>query len=130
MDAKRFAIRLKMHKVRGGVVHHCALFQRALETQGFKTRVVKGVCLVPRTREVCEHYWVQTEDGLNLDLGYEVGCLYSPELRLVETMLLPEAPEGFATPDSDPENTRLFDLYQKDPKTFWLETPHDVRSFK
>jgi hypothetical protein len=43
---------------------------------------------------------------------------------------LSEAPEGFAAPDADPENTRLFELYQTDPKTFWLETPHDVRSFK
>lgn len=124
MDLKRFAMRIKLHKVGGSVVHHCALLQRALEHEGIKARVVKGICIVPRTREICEHYWVRTEDdGLDLDIGYEVGCLYSPELMAVDTVLLDTVPEGFTKPETDPENIRLFELYMSDPRTFWLEAP-------
>lgn len=127
---KRFALRLKLHKVKGSVVHHCALFQRVLAAQGTPARVVKGVCVVPQTREICEHFWVQSDkEGLDFDIGYEVGCLTSPDLASVETVLLAEAPEGFAKPDTDPENLRLFELYQKDPKTFWAEAPVEVRNF-
>lgn len=127
---KRFALRLKLHKVKGSVVHHCALFQRVLAAQGTPARVVKGVCVVPRSREICEHFWVQSDkEGLDFDIGYEVGCLSSPDLASVETILLAEAPEGFAKPDTDPENLRLFELYQTDPKTFWAEAPVEVRNF-
>lgn len=127
---RRFALRLKLHKVKGSVVHHCALFQRVLAQQGIAAQVIKGLCVVPQTREICEHFWVRSDDeGLDFDVGYAVGCLHSPELASVTTILLTESPDGFAKPDTDPENVRLFELYQKDPKTFWAEAPAEVRNF-
>ena len=127
---KRFALRLKMYKVKASVVHHCALFKRALTQRGIESDVIKGFCIVPQTREICEHFWVRTKkEGLDFDIGYEVGCLNSPELINVHTILLDEAPPGFDKPDTDPENIRLFDLYQTDPKTFWSEAPVEVRNF-
>lgn len=126
----RFALRLKLHKVKGSVVHHCALFQRMLAGRGTPAQVIKGFCVVPQTREICEHFWVRTDkEGLDFDIGYAVGCLQSPDLASVDTILLTEPPDGFAKPDTDPENLRLFDLYQTDPKTFWAEAPVEVRNF-
>lgn len=130
MDARRFALRLKLHKVKGSVVHHCALFQRMLAAQGTSAHVIRGFCVVPQTREICEHFWVRTDkEGLDFDIGYAVGCLQTPELASVDTILLTEPPDGFTKPDTDPENLRLFDLYQTDPKTFWADAPVEVRNF-
>ncbi|NBS71371.1 hypothetical protein EBT31_21040, partial [bacterium] len=80
----RTALRLKLNKVSGSVVHHNAVLKRGLESQGVKCEMVKGYCVIPRTKEACEHYWLrETETGLNLDIGFAVACLKSPELKSI-----------------------------------------------
>ena len=127
-SVKRIAMRMKLRKVEGSVVHHCALLCRLLDV---KAHVVKGFCVSPG--DVCEHYWVRTdEEGLDLDIGMELACLYTPELRDLQTVLLAEVPQELAHVEvkKQEDNARLFELYETDPKTFWKEAPASVRNFR
>jgi hypothetical protein len=131
----RTALRLKLNKVSGGVVHHNALLKRGLESQGVKCEMVKGYCVIPQTKEACEHYWIrETDSGLDLDIGFAFACLKSPELRAIHPVLLDELPEGVERSDKDEiliraDNTDLFELYHKNQKEFWRQAPSDVRNF-
>ena len=129
------ALRLKLHKVGGTIIHHIALLKRSLDQKGFKTKMVKGWCVIQETKEACEHYWLRELDtGLDLDIGFAVAKLRSPELMALRPVLLESLPPGLDRSDSEEiliraENRRLFDLYQADPKAFWHESPRDVASF-
>lgn len=138
MDAelRRLALRIKLHNVSGNVVHHAALLKKTLDRQGFKTIMVKGYCVIPETKEACEHYWIrEVETGLDLDIGFEVARLKSPELQALYPVLLESIPSGMVRSDEKEtlireENERLFELYQRDPKAFWHEAPRDVTNFR
>lgn len=129
------ALRLKLHKVGGTIIHHIALLKRSLDQKGFKTKMIKGWCVIEETKEACEHYWLRELDtGLDLDIGFAVAKLRSPELMALRPVLLENLPPGLVRSDSEEtlilaENYRLFELYQEDPKAFWHETPRDVASF-
>jgi len=135
MDVKRIAMRMKLHKISGSVVHHCAVLKKLLYEKGIKSSVIHGYCISPG--EICEHYWVRTDvEGLDLDIGYELACLYNPDLASLKTVLSEDFPEGLKDADGkEPEvlrqedNQRLFELYETDPVTFWKEAPKDVRTF-
>ena len=121
-------MRMKLRKVEGSVVHHCALLCRLLDV---KAHVVKGFCVSPG--DVCEHYWVRTdEEGLDLDIGMAYATLFSPELASMRTMLLEEIPSELANIEvkKQDDNARLYELYTTDPKTFWAEAPVSVRTFR
>ena len=127
-SVKRIAMRMKLRKVEGSVVHHCALLCRLLDV---KAHVVKGFCVSPG--DVCEHYWVRTdEEGLDLDIGMAYATLFSPELASMRTMLLEEIPPELANIEvkKQDDNARLYELYTTDPKTFWAEAPPSVRTFR
>jgi len=130
----RVALRLKLYKVSGGVVHHVALLKRIVDQRGTPTQMVKGFCVIPETNEACEHYWVRTEEGLDLDVGFEVARLKNPELMALRPVLLETLPPGLTRSDQGEtmileENQRLFDLHQANPKEFWREAPRDVATF-
>ena len=130
---RKFALRLKLHKVGGGAVHHVALLIKALDVQGIKCKMVKGYCVVPETKESCDHYWAQTDEGLDLDVAFEVARLRSPDMGNIHPVLLDTVPEGFQKTDKDEilirdDNERLFELYNSNPKLFWSECP--VKNFK
>lgn len=130
----RVALRLKLYKVSGGVVHHVALLKRIVDQRGVATQLVKGYCVIPDTNEACEHYWVRTEEGLDLDVGFEVARLKNPELMALRPVLLETLPPGLTRSDQGEtmileENQRLYDLHQADPKEFWREAPRDVATF-
>lgn len=124
-QVRRFAMRIKLHRLGGTVVHHCALLRRILP---FESQIVKGYCISPG--DICEHYWVRIGD-LNLDIGYEVACLYTPELKDLKTMLVEEIPAELKNVEvkRQDDNQRLYELYLLDPATFWSESPVDVRRF-
>jgi len=125
---KRTAQRLKMHKIGGTVIHHCAILKKILPG---KSRIIHGYCVSPG--EICEHYWLRTEDGLDLDIGFELACLYSPELGELKTFLTEDFPEGNwegVEVLRHEDNNRLFELYETDPTTFWKEAPKNVRAFR
>ena len=130
----RMALRLKLHKTSGSVVHHVALLKRALEQQGVPAQIVKGFCVIPETKEACEHYWVRSDEGLDLDVGFEVARLKNPELMALRPVLLEALPPGLTRSDQGEtmileENQRLYDLHQANPKEFWREAPRDVATF-
>lgn len=137
MDSvKHLALRLKMHNVSGSVVHHCALLLKTLEHKGIKARMIKGFCVIEESQEACEHYWVREEhSGLDLDVGFAVAQLRSPELTALHPVLLETLPPGLTRSDLGESlilegNSRLFGQYQSDPKAFWRESPKDVATFQ
>lgn len=123
------ALRIKLHKVPGSVVQHTALLKKGLELKGIECKMIKGYCIIPETKEACVHYWVQTVlEGLDLDIGFTIAKLRTPELEALHTILVDKLPDGFERSDAEAveitsENERLFDLYHKDPKAFWKEAP-------
>lgn len=132
---KQAALRLKIHNVPGTVIHHLALLKRSLDQKGAKTVMVKGWCVIEQTKEACEHYWLREVDtGLDMDLGFAVAKLRTPELAALHPVLLESLPPGLTRSDSEEtliraENSRLFDLFQENPKAFWRESPREVTSF-
>jgi len=136
----RLALRLKMHNVSGSIVHHVALLKKAIDQTGAKSHMMKGYCVIPETNEACEHYWVRIDTGdpdlpLDLDVGFAVAKLRSPELMALHPVLLETLPEGLNRSDKEElmirdENQRLFELYQSNSKAFWREAPKDVASFR
>ena len=131
MDVRRVAMRMKLHKISGTVVHHCAIVKKLLSEQGVKSRVIHGYCVSPG--EICEHYWVRTDDeNLDIDIGYELACLYSPDLRETKIFLTEDFPMELKDKDvlRHEDNTRLFELYETDAVTFWKESPKDVSTFR
>ena len=139
---ERLALRLKIRNVSGTVVHHAAILKRALDHQGTRCEMVKGFCVIPETKEACEHYWIRVDTGadqfLNLDVGFEVAKLKNPELQALHPVLLTTLESHLGTlirSDENEfairrENERLFELFQRDPKAFWRESPRDVREFR
>ena len=130
----RMALRLKLYKISGGVVHHVAALKRILDQRKVACQMTKGFCVIPETGEACEHYWVRTEEGLDLDVGFEVARLKNPELMALRPVLLESLPPGLTRSDQGEtmileENQRLYDLHQADPKEFWREAPRDVVTF-
>ena len=130
----RLALRLKVHRISGGVIHHVALLKKTLEQQGISSRMIKGYCVVEGTKEACEHYWVRTDEGLDIDVAFAVARLKNHELMALEPVLLEILPPGLIRSDSAEirildENRRLFELFESDPKAFWREAPRDVATF-
>ena len=130
----RLALRLKVHRVGGGVVHHVAILKKTLDQQGIPSRMIKGFCIIEDTKEACEHYWVRTEEGLDLDIAFTVARLKNHELMALVPVLLETLPPGLNRSDSEEtrildENRRLFELFESDPKAFWREAPRDVATF-
>jgi hypothetical protein len=132
---KHAALRLKVHNVPGTVIHHLALLKRSLDQKGTNTVMVKGWCVIEQTKEACEHYWLrEVETGLDMDLGFAVAKLRTPELAALHPVLLENLPPGLTRSDSEEtliraENSRLYDLFQETPKAFWRESPREVTSF-
>jgi hypothetical protein len=123
----RLAKRLKLRKVSGTVVHHCALLIKTLKGG----EMVRGWAIYGT--ECCEHYWV-VHEGANYDIGYEVACLYTPELKAVQPVLCTTKPTGVLfVDDTEPireKNAEFFDLWKENPKTFWREAPNDVKTLQ
>ncbi len=132
---KHLALRLKLHNVSGTVIHHIALLKRHLDQKGFRTEMVRGWCVIEETKEACEHYWLREVDtGLDIDIGFAVAKLRNSELMALRPVLLQSLPPGLTRSDSEEtliraENSRLYELYQADPKGFWREAPKDVSAF-
>lgn len=130
---ERLVKRMKLHRVSGTIVHHCALMIKYLEREGHTAKMVKGWCIYGQ--EACTHYWVHDENGTVYDIGYQLGCLYNPELMAYTPRLCVTAPVGFAFADANEkalkeEHERQYELFHENRMTFWQESPSDVRAFK
>jgi hypothetical protein len=135
-ELRRLALRIKLYNVSGNVVHHAAILKKHMDAQGLRTEMIKGYCVIPQTKEACEHYWIRDVDsGLDFDIGFEVAKLRSPELQSLHPVLLESIPPGMIRSDAAEtlilaENERLFELFQRDSKAFWHEAPRDVTNFR
>ena len=133
---KRTALQLKLRRTTGTIMHHIAILKRILDKKGVKTEPVRGFCIIPETSEACEHFWLREVDtGLDIDIGFTVAKLKSPELAAIHPVLVTELPPGLTRSDQEEilirdENQRLFELFQADPKAFWREAPQDVSNFR
>jgi len=130
---ERLAKRMKLHRISGTIVHHCALMIKHLEHEGKKAHMVKGWCVYGQ--EACTHYWVEDEAGTMYDIGYVLGCLYNSELMAFTPHLHKIEPSGLQFADKDEtvlkeEHQRQYELYHENRSTFWSESPADVRGFK
>ena len=138
VELRRLALRIKLRNVSGNVVHHAAILKKVLDQKRMPSDMVKGFCVIPETREACEHYWIRLrETALDLDIGFEVAKLRSPELQALNPVLLEsiEGSQNLTRSDEKEfvirhENERLFELFQQDPKAFWREAPQDVKDFR
>lgn len=98
---KQAALRLKIYNVPGTVIHHLALFKRSLDNKGIKTMMIKGWCVIEQTKEACEHYWLrECETGLDMDIGFAVAKLRTPELSALHPVLMENLPPGLTRSDS------------------------------
>lgn len=132
---RRLALRIKLNKISGNVMHHVALLKKALDSQGLESHIIKGYCVITETKEACQHYWVRVDGGLDLDIAFAVAKLKSPELQALYPVLLESIPPGLTRSDLNEtlmreENERLFELFQRDSRAFWRESPPDVRNFR
>lgn len=134
--AKRTALQIKLRRTSGAIIHHIAILKRILEQKGNTMNMIKGFCIIPETKEACEHYWLRDPDtGLDIDMGFMVAKLKSPELAAIHPVLLLTLPPGLTRSDQEEtlireENQRLYDLFLSDPKGFWREAPRDVVTFR
>lgn len=124
---KRLALKMKMYKVEGTPVHHTALCYLYLR----KTMNVKMVAgyAISGDKECCRHYWVEDQEGTRYDVAYELGCLYSPELKDLPVEMTDRMMEGYQVIDDDSVNQTLFEMFQSNPKQFWQECPSNVKLF-
>jgi hypothetical protein len=114
---KRIALRLKLRKVEGSIVHHNAILARAS-----KGKLVEGYVLC--IKQACWHCWVD-KDGERMDVYSQMPGAIPFEYS--ET--IPEGYEEMIHENID-ENKRAFKLYQENPKQFWKDAPKKVREFK
>ena len=61
---KRTALQLKLRRTTGTIIHHIAIMKRILDQKGAKTEMMKGWCVIPETKEACEHYWLRDSDKI------------------------------------------------------------------
>ncbi len=127
---RRMALRMKLQKTGGTIVHQTALMINLLRIKGFKPRMVTGF-VANGPGEVCWHCWAVTDTGERHDIiPYMIA-------DLCEMEYFSEMPAGYKRAEVGDdqakyvldENERLFELYHKDEKEFWKEAPVKVRKF-
>lgn len=131
----KVASRLNIRNTPGNVVSHVALLKRIFDKNKIKTTIMRGFCYVHNTKEVCNHYWLRDEFGVDFDISFEVAKLKNPLLMSLHVALLEKAPIGIEPIDKDEteiisSNKRLYELLKYEPEQFWLEAPVEIKSFK
>ena len=119
--------RMRLHKVKCSVVYQCAMLQRRLAKDDIESEIVQGFISIGG-QGCCRHYWVETNDGTQLDIGTAYGTRIAPEMTKY-MMQLSRDPVGVRF-DQDQESAKVilenethYELLQKNPKQFWLENP-------
>lgn len=112
----RFALRLKLHKVEGGVVYHNALLQKTIPN----SKLISGYALCLGT--ACWHTWVRDDKGKDYDVASHLAVFQYSET-------LPEGVQEIQHESID-QNKQLYELYTKDPKSFWAQAPVSVKKFR
>ena len=118
---ERLALRLKLYKI---VKNPSSVI--LLHESIPNSKLVHGHCTV--MNGTCWHIWVETQNGTRLDITRHMAELEDPEFKKCEFVL------GVGLlPDNcmkDPDVLNAYELYRKDPKTFWKEQPKAMREFR
>lgn len=126
---RRLALRIRLHKLPGSLVHHQALLHKHIEKSGTKCTFIQGYALSPVDKMACWHCWVSDAQGNEYDITtYSVG----------EVLRSDSVPEGYQRAEFQDErgklildeNQRLYELFVTEPKKFWDEAPPKVKSFR
>ena len=124
--SKRFINLLRLHRAQASVVYQCALFQSYLKRRGIQSSIVQGYINVAG-QGCCRHFWVET-DSEEIDIATMIGTRIAPEMTKY-IMHLSQEPSG-ARFDTDQESAKIvadneakYELFQKNPKQFWAESP-------
>jgi hypothetical protein len=128
MNIRRLALRIKMNKIGGSIVHHVALMMKHLRLYGVQVHMVQGYALEDKCG--CWHVWAKDEKGIDFDLTSYI----FPELNVTLSDTFPDGYERQEFKDEQgkyilDENQRLVELFSKDEKAFWKEAPPKVRNF-
>lgn len=124
---KRLALKMKMYKVEGTPMHHTALCYLMLRRTIGDVKIVSGYA-ISGDKECCRHFWVEDSEGSRYDVAYELGCLYSPELKALPVEMTHQIPAEYQLMPGE-ENQNLFEMFQSNPKQFWQECPSSVKLF-
>lgn len=123
--SKRFVNLMRLHRVQAPVMYQCALFQSYLKRRGIQSEVIKGYVSVA-DQGCCRHFWVRADE--DIDIATMLGTRIAPEMTQF-IMKLTEEPSGQRF-DVDEESARIvadneskYELFLKDPKQFWAESP-------
>lgn len=123
--SKRFVNLMRLHRVQAPVMYQCALFQSYLKRRGIQSEVIKGYVSVA-DQGCCRHFWVRANE--DIDIATMLGTRIAPEMTKF-IMKLTEEPSGQRF-DVDEESARIvadneskYELFLKDPKQFWAESP-------
>lgn len=124
--AKRFVNLFRLYRAQASVVYQCALFQSYLKRRGIASEVIQGYITIAE-QGCCRHFWVRTGQE-DIDIATMIGTRIAPEMTKY-LMQLSEQPAGVRF-DTDAEsaptvadNESKFELFQKNPKQFWAESP-------
>ena len=113
---KRFALRLKLHKIVCSIVYQNALLQKSIHG----SRLVEGYTLCEN--QACWHCWVIGPDDVIYDVGKSLNISYT------YSDSIPEGSTEMKHEQID-NNKDLFKLYTEDIKKFWKDAPIKVKKF-
>jgi hypothetical protein len=108
----RVSLLIKVRKLdQAPKVLKCAMVQSELKRTGLDASIVKGY--LEFNGSACPHYWVEDTQGAS----YDVTTHGKPDIfQCIKTV----SEETKIIEDPDPENGRLYEMYTKEPKDFWV----------
>lgn len=122
---KKLALRIRLNKIENCGIAAPILLNEILAKKGFKTKVVQGFASLGS--ETIWHVWVECE-GVQLDIAQVLTKLHDPDYNSDGVSLSETYEEG--CPKENQQVTAQWELYQKDSKQFWRETPMKVQNFR
>ena len=120
---KRLALKMRLNKIENCGIAAPILLNELLAKQGFTTKVVQGY--VSLGSDTIWHIWVKCNDT-DLDIA---PVLVDPDYQGGGGIMLSETYEE-GCPQENQQVTYQWELYQKDSKQFWKETPMKVQNFR
>ena len=121
MDARRFALRVKLNKLEHEAVFIQALLCDILKKQGQEYEVVDGCCTVYGSS--CWHVWLEDKHGNQIDIHRMIFKEFDiPGFTLTR--------EHIKDAEKDQSTVDLFELYKTDKRAFWKKATKDFLEFK
>ena len=126
--------KMRLHRIQVPVVYQCAILHAYLKKNGTESELVQGFVTI-MGQGACRHYWVELQDGTQLDIATELGARFAPDIsKYVMKLERYTDANRFDTDEKSAlivqENECLFELFTKDPKQFWKGKPKALEKLK